>query len=215
MTAENSEPGTPPANDQSQPTAKTEAQPNQWGLLNDYLKTVITLGGVLLGVAVAFVGRPLGGPATFWENGLLVGVLLFLFLAIVLALFGAASLVGYIRELALGQSAGRRHRASILAANTAFISLGLAGLCLFALGAVRTFGADEPPAAGDVMADVYDALEATVSQQPTDFKLLSYEADVPVADMVTIEVVEGNSAQEYVVVYSEADQSIRSLAQKP
>jgi outer membrane protein OmpA-like peptidoglycan-associated protein len=111
-----------------QPPLTGEA-PSPWTVINDYSKTVVTLGSALLAVTVTFSGTILGKFNSTFQLCFLIAAWLFLVIVIAFALKSIQHLINYLR---VGQP--QNANKSIFYANAAFGALVVSGACLLVVG---------------------------------------------------------------------------------
>src|SRR5438045_306091 len=80
--------------------------PSRWTVINDYSKTVVTLGAALLGFIAAFIDRLQIAEASTITRMILVAALFFLLLAVAFALAVQGRMDRYLRICAAGDPGG-------------------------------------------------------------------------------------------------------------
>lgn len=183
-----------------------EKSPNQWTVLNDYLKTLITLSSGLLAVTVTFMGQFLSSQGSYLPATLLIAAWAFLVITIVLSILSAAFLVSFLRT-------GTRERPAIMMANGAFFALFVASLLLVVLGATRAVSETKS-------TDAQTAITTTLSTMPktstasSQWQVKSLEFDQKNKEYIIV-VVESLSQSEYVVTIDGTSNTIKSIVRTP
>lgn len=108
-------------------TATEAKAPNEWAVLLDYSKVVVTLASALLGLTVTFLRDFAPLEASGAERVWLILSWGFLLICIISGVLAAALSINVLRH-------GGRRNGAILAANVAFFALVLAGAAFVALG---------------------------------------------------------------------------------
>jgi hypothetical protein len=80
--------------------------PSRWTVINDYSKTVVTLGAALLGFIAAFIDRLQIAEASSVTRMILVAALVFLLFAVAFALAVQGRMDRYLRICSAGDPAG-------------------------------------------------------------------------------------------------------------
>lgn len=109
--------------------ASASPPPNQWVVLVDHSKVLITLATALLGVTVTFSDKLVVGNPGQAHTPLMILWVLLVF-GIVLGVLSVAFAVNYLRK-------GKRDGLAVFCANAAFGALVLAGIALVWLGYLR------------------------------------------------------------------------------
>jgi hypothetical protein len=183
-----------------------EKPPNQWNVLNDYLKTLITLSSGLLAITVTFMGQFLSSQGSHLPATLLIAAWAFLVITIVLSILSAAFLISFLRT-------GTRERPAIMMANGAFFALFVASLLLVGLGATRAVSEAKS-------MDVQTAITTTLSTMPktsttsSQWQIKSLEFEQATKEYKIV-VVESLSQSEYVVVLDGTSNAIKSIIRLP
>ena len=124
-------PPPPPPTPPGGPTpGAVSAPPNQWAVITDFAKAIITLGSALLAITVTFGETLINSsqvPPPAWSVILLWGTLV---TSILTAGIAAAFAIAYLRN-------GSREWGCILSCNVSLTSMCLAGCILLGLGVHR------------------------------------------------------------------------------